>query len=88
MGGAFVGGAEPLVKNRNHYAETGKRVSITGMNMPKYVVVQDQGKWRGYLEGYSDHLVQGESFDELQFKLSHLTRELLTGKLPTLRKVA
>ncbi len=58
------------------------------MHVPKYVVVQDQGKWRGYLEGYHDHQVQGESFDELQFKLGHLTRELIAGKLQTLRKVA
>lgn len=58
------------------------------MNVPKYVVLQDQGKWRGYLEGYPDHQVQGESFDELQFKLSHLTRELLAGKLQPLRKIA
>ena len=85
---AFTPGSYRLRKNRNHCAKIGERVTITGMNAPKYVVVQDQGKWRGYLEGYADHQIQAESFDELQFKLSHLTRELLTGKLQTLRKVA
>ncbi len=58
------------------------------METPKYVVVQEQGKWRGYLQGYPDHYVQGESFDELQFKLSHLTRDLTTGKVQNLRKIA
>jgi hypothetical protein len=58
------------------------------MNIPRYVLSQDQGKWRGHLEGYPDSLVQGESFDEVQFKLYQLCRDRMNRKLPHLRKIA
>jgi hypothetical protein len=57
-------------------------------NIPRYVLSQDQGKWRGHLEGYPDSLVQGESFDEVQFKLYQLCRDRMNRKLPHLRKIA
>lgn len=58
------------------------------MDMTKVQLWQDQGKWRAYLQDYPDQQVQGESFEELQFKLSQLCRELTSGKLPSVRKVA
>ena len=54
----------------------------------RYVLSQEQGKWRGHLEGYPDSSVQGESFDEVQFKLWQLHRNLIAGKPSNLRKVA
>lgn len=61
---------------------------ILKMDMPKYVLSQDQGKWRGYLEGYAGSSVQGESFDEVQFKLYQLYRDLIAGKPADVRKIA
>ena len=58
------------------------------LNTPKYILSQDQGKWRGHLESYPDSSVQGESFDEVQFKLWQLYRNLIAGKPSNLRKVA
>jgi hypothetical protein len=58
------------------------------MDTPKFVMWQDQGKWRGHLQGYPDHQVQGEHFDELELKMRHLVRELASGKLSNLRKIA
>lgn len=63
------------------------KTEVPDLKTPKYVLSQDQGKWRGYLEDYPDSVVQGESFDEVQFKLYQLCRQLITGK-PALRKIA
>ena len=54
----------------------------------QYVLVQDQGKWRGHLLGYPEHSAQGESFDEVQFKLYQLCRNLIAAKQLPLRKAA
>jgi hypothetical protein len=54
----------------------------------RYVLSQEQGKWRGHLEGYPNHSAQGESFDEVQFKLSQICRDLITGKQLPLHKAA
>lgn len=61
---------------------------LSDMDTPKFVMWQDQGKWRGHLQGYPDHQVQGEHFDELELKMRHLVRELASGKLSNLRKIA
>lgn len=54
----------------------------------KYVLSQDQGKWRGHLKGYADSSVQGESFDEVQFKLYQLYRDLIADRPADVRKIA
>ncbi len=64
------------------------KADIPALDAPRYVLSQDQGKWRGHLEGYPDSVVQGESFDEVQFKLGQLCRTLITGKPSNLRMIA
>ena len=66
-----------------HFTDT-----LSGMSIPKFVMWQDQGKWRGHLQGYPDHQVQGEHFDELELKMRQLVREFVNGKLSNLRKIA
>ena len=56
--------------------------------MTKYMIWQDQGKWRGCLQSSPDQQIQAESFEELQFKLGHLSRERTGDKPATLRKIA
>lgn len=56
--------------------------------MTKYMIWQDQGKWRGCLQNSPDQQVQGESFEELQFKLLQLHRDLISGRPSNLRKIA
>ncbi len=58
------------------------------LDSPQYVLSQDQGKWHGHLHGYPDYSAQGESFDEVQFKLIQLCRDLMTGKPSSIRKAA
>lgn len=64
------------------------KAEISNLNATKYILSQDQGKWRGHLESYPDSSVQGESFDEVQFKLWQLYRNLIAGKPSNLRKIA
>jgi hypothetical protein len=64
------------------------KAGIPDLDTPRYLLSQDQGKWRGHLEGYPDSVVQGESFDEVQFKLGQLCRNLITGKPANLRMIA
>ena len=64
------------------------KAGIPDLDTPRYVLSQDQGKWRGHLEGYPDSVVQGESFDEVQFKLGQLCHTLITGKPSNLRMIA
>lgn len=45
------------------------------MRSTKYILWQDDNGWRGYLEGYPEYEVQGESFEELQVKLWQLHQE-------------
>ncbi|MBX3302315.1 MAG: hypothetical protein KF693_08865 [Nitrospira sp.] len=51
------------------------------MRSSKYILWQDDNGWRGYLEGYPEYEVQGESFEELQVKLWQLHQEL-SGQSP------
>lgn len=55
---------------------------------PQYVLSQEQGKWHGYLLGYPEQAAQGESFDEVQFKLGQLCRNLFASKQLPFRKAA
>jgi hypothetical protein len=48
------------------------------MHSTKYIIIQEENGWRGYLEGYPEHEIYGESFEELQFKLWQLHQELTT----------
>lgn len=64
------------------------RRSVYDFDAPQYVLSQEQGKWRGHLLGYPDQAAQGESFDEVQFKLSQLCRNLIAAKQLPLRKAA
>jgi hypothetical protein len=46
------------------------------MRATKYVLWEEQGRWCGYLQGYPDNIAYGKSFEDLQFKLRDLQRDL------------
>ncbi len=58
------------------------------MTTARYVHWQDQGMWLGYLEAYPDYLTQGESLEQLQGNLRDLHKDLTSGEIPGIRKVA
>jgi predicted RNase H-like HicB family nuclease len=54
----------------------------------RYVFWQDGGLFIGYLEEYPDYMTQGESLEELQDNLRDIYKELTTGTIPCVRKIA
>ena len=56
--------------------------------MAGYAHWQDNGMWLGYLEEFPDYMTQGESVAELEENLRDLYRDLMSGEIPGIRKVA
>jgi predicted RNase H-like HicB family nuclease len=54
----------------------------------KFVYWQDGDMWLGYLEEYPDYMTQGETLDELKENLKDLFKDLSSGAIPCVRKVA
>lgn len=58
------------------------------MEAKKYVYWEDQGMWIGYLEEYPDYMSQGESLEELKENLKDIFKDLSSGDIPCVRRVA
>jgi len=58
------------------------------METTKFVYWQDDDMWLGYLEDYPDYITQGKSVEELEENLRDIFKELTSGNIPCVRKVA
>lgn len=58
------------------------------MGGARYIYWQDGAQWLGYFEEYPDYMTQGESLDDLQAHLKDLYRDLTSGDIPGVRRVA
>ena len=58
------------------------------MGTARYVHWEDQGMWLGYFEDFPDYLTQGEMIEELKENLRDLYRDLTSGVIPGIRRVA
>jgi hypothetical protein len=54
----------------------------------RYIYWQDGAQWLGYFEEYPDYMTQGESLEDLQDHLKDLHRDLTSGEIPGVRRVA
>jgi len=54
----------------------------------KYVYWQDEEMWLGYLEEFPDYWTQGETEEELKENLIDLYKELNSGAIPHVLRVA
>ncbi len=54
----------------------------------KYVYWQEDDLWLGYLEEFPDYWTQGRSEAELRENLVDLYKELTSGQIPNVRRVA
>ena len=61
---------------------------IAHMESTKYIYWQDNNQWLGYLQDYPDYWTQGESLEDLQSHLRDLYRDLTSGEIPGVRKLA
>ena len=58
------------------------------MTTVRFVHWQDGAMWIGYLEDFPDYVTQGESLEELKDNLRDLYRDLTSGGIPGVRRVA
>jgi len=58
------------------------------MGGARYIYWQDGAHWLGYFEEYPDYMTQGESLEDLQEHLRDLYRDLTSGEIPGVRRVA
>jgi predicted RNase H-like HicB family nuclease len=58
------------------------------MKTQKYVYWQDEKIWLGYLEEFADYWTQAETEEELKENLVDLYKELTSGIIPNVRRVA
>jgi predicted RNase H-like HicB family nuclease len=63
-------------------------MEFIAMVKQRYIYWQDDDAWLGYLEEYPDHWTQGESEAELKEHLIDLYKELTSGAIPNVRRVA
>ncbi len=54
----------------------------------KYIYWQDEKMMLGYLEEFPDYITQAKSIEELEDNLSDIYKELTSGRIPCVRKVA
>jgi hypothetical protein len=60
----------------------------TTLDKKKFTYWQDGEMWLGYLEDYPDYWTQGESETEIRENLLDLYKDLSSGTIPNVRKVA
>ena len=54
----------------------------------KYVYWKDDDTWLGYLDEFPDYWTQGKTEDDLREHLADLYKELTSGTIPNVRRVA
>lgn len=58
------------------------------MDKLKYIYWRDGKMWLGYLEEYPDYMTQGKTKAELEENLKDIYKDLTSGNIPCVRKVA
>lgn len=58
------------------------------MNSIRYIYWQDEDMWLGYLEEFPDYMTQGETLGELKENLKDLYKDLTSGSIPGVRRIA
>ena len=58
------------------------------METKKYVHWQENDMWLGCFEEYPDYMTQGATLEELKENLKDIYKELTSGAIPHVRRVA
>ena len=58
------------------------------MQTVKIIYGQEDDAWLGYLQDYPDYWTQGETLDDLKEHLRDLYRDMTSGQIPGIRKLA
>jgi hypothetical protein len=74
------------MQNANIRTRSWERNKI--MQTIKYIYWQEEDMWLGYLEEYPDYWTQGGTIEELEENLRDIYRELASGSILGVRRVA
>jgi len=58
------------------------------MSMKRFIYWEDGDHLLGYFEDFPDYWTQGESLDDLKAQLADLYKDLTSGEIPGIRRVA
>ena len=58
------------------------------MEKMRYVYWKDKDVWLGYFQKFPDYMTQGVSLEDLKEHLADLYKDLTSGKIPGVRRVA
>ena len=58
------------------------------MEKKKFIYWKEEEMWLGYFEEYPDYITQGVSLDELKENLVDIYKELISGNIPYVKRVA
>jgi len=58
------------------------------MSTARFVHWQNRDTWLGYFDEFPDYLTQGQTLEELEENLRDLYRDLTSGEIPGIRRVA
>jgi predicted RNase H-like HicB family nuclease len=58
------------------------------MSTARYVHWQDGEMWLGYFEEFPDYITHGDSMEGLEENLRDLYKDLTSGEIPCIRRVA
>jgi predicted RNase H-like HicB family nuclease len=78
----------PLLRRRSWNVPWTRHAEFIVMITQRYIYWQDDDAWLGYLEEFPDYWTQGESEAELKEHLIDLYKELISGAIPNVRRVA
>ena len=57
------------------------------MEEKRFVYFQDGDLWVGWLEDFPDYRTQGKTLEELKENVKDIYEELISGKVPSVRRV-
>lgn len=58
------------------------------MTQQKYVYWREKDAWLGYFDAFPDYWTQGETEEDLKAHLLDLYRDLTSGDIPNVRRIA
>ncbi len=61
---------------------------IAPMEKVRFIFWQDGDAWLGHLEEFPDYMTQGDTLDDLKAHLLDLHKDLSSGQIPCVRRVA
>lgn len=84
----FADRSNGVVTHRSLVPGSSQSRYARGMSSKRFVYWKQEDHWLGYFEDFPDYWTQGETLEDLKAQLRDLYRDLTSGEIPGIRKVA